>query len=222
MKRFFVLITLVLTGVFSYAQLYFGVKAGYNSSLGFNSMSMIGDKTYTLEDVKAEMWNNFHAGLFARIFVDKLYLQPELLYSMQKKDYTMQDVLVDGNATNVETYMEINTVTIPVYLGYKLLDVKVASLRVFAGPKFIMNAGSSLEYRNLTRQQIDGSVLVEEFKNAQVDLEAGAGLDVFMFALEAKVNLIQDIRSDNHESPGQSLLSVPTSNFIISLAWKIF
>ena len=134
----------------------------------------------------------------------------------------MQDVLVDGNATNVETYMEINTVTIPVYLGYKLLDVKVASLRVFAGPKFIMNAGSSLEYRNLTRQQIDGSVLVEEFKNAQVDLEAGAGLDVFMFALEAKVNLIQDIRSDNHESPGQSLLSVPTSNFIISLAWKIF
>jgi hypothetical protein len=222
MKRTFFTFILLLIVVAGRAQFDMGLKAGYNSSLGFNNLNMVGDKTYTLENVKAEMWNNFHAGLYARVFIKKFYLQPEFLYSIQKKDYDMTNVLVGGQAMNVETYMEISTVVIPVYLGYKLLDLKIASLRVFAGPKFIMNAGSSLEYKNLTSQQISAASLAQEFKNSQIDLDAGAGLDLLMFSVEARMNLVQDFGTQIRNRTGLNEMPVPTSNFVLSLAWNIF
>jgi hypothetical protein len=222
MKRLFLAIVVIFATVGMKAQFDMGVKAGYNSSLGFDNINMIGDKTYTLENVKAEMWNNFQAGLYMRFFVNKFYLQPELLYSIQKKEYELKDVMVDGTATNVDTYMDISTVVVPVFLGVRILDLKLASLRAFVGPKFIMNSGSSLEYRNLTSEQITTAKLAEDFKSSQVDLEAGAGLDILMFSLEAKMNLVQDVGSKMKSGQDLRSIPVPTSNFIISLAWNIF
>jgi len=222
MKRVFLAIAMIFATVGMMAQFDLGVKAGYNSTLGFNNLNMIGDKTYTLDNVKAEMWNNFQAGLYMRVFINKMYLQPELLYSIQKKEYELVDVMVDGTATNVDTYMDISTVVVPVYLGVKLLDLKIAGLRAFIGPKFILNSGSSLEYKNLTSQQITTAKLAEDFKNSQVDLEAGAGLDILMFSLEAKMNLVQDVGAKIKSGQDLRTIPVPTSNFIISLAWNIF
>lgn len=222
MKRIIFTLVLIVIALSVSAQFDFGIKAGYNSSLGFSNIDAIGDKTYSLDNVKAEMWNNFHAGIYARVFIKKFYIQPELIYSIQKKEYDMLDVLIDGTATDVNTYMNINSVVVPVFLGYKLLDLKVASLRVFAGPKFILDAGSSLEYKNITSQQVTSAKLAEEFKNSQVDLDAGAGLDILMFSLEAKMNLIQDIvgKIKNGEDLGN--IPMPTSNFVISLSWNLF
>lgn len=222
MKRIIFTFMLVVMALSATAQFDFGIKAGYNSTLGFSNIKSIGDKTYTLDNVKAEMWNNFHAGVYARVFINKFYIQPELLYSIQKKEYDMLDVMVDGTATDVETYMEINSVVVPLFIGYKLLDLKFASLRVFTGPKFIMDAGSSLEYRNLTSQQVTSAKLAEEFKNSQVDLDAGAGLDVLMFSLEAKVNLIQDVGGKIKSGEDLRDMPMPTSNFVISLSWNLF
>jgi hypothetical protein len=222
MKRIIFTFVLVVITLGAFAQFDFGIKAGYNSSLGFSNIDAIGDKTYTLDNVKAEMWNNFHAGVYARVFIKKFYIQPELMYSIQKKEYDMLDVLIDGSATDVDTYMQINSVVVPVFLGYKLLDLKIASLRVFAGPKFIMDAGSSLEYRNITSQQVTSAKLAEEFKNSQVDLDAGAGLDIFMFSLEAKMNLIQDIGGKIKSGEDLRNMPVPSSNFVISLSWNLF
>lgn len=222
MKRILFTFMLVVMGLSVSAQFDFGIKAGYNSSLGFSNIDAIGNKTYTLDNVKAEMWNNFHAGIYARVFIKKFYLQPELLYSIQKKNYEMLDVLIEGSATDVNTYVNINSVVVPVFLGYKLLDLKVASLRVFAGPKFIMDAGSSLEYKNLTSQQVTGAQLAEEFKKSQIDLDAGVGLDVLMLSLDAKVNLIQDIGAKIKSGDDLGKVTMPTSNFVISLSWNIF
>ncbi len=222
MKRIIFTFVLVVITLGAFAQFDFGIKAGYNSSLGFSNIDAIGDKTYTLDNVKAEMWNNFHAGIYARVFIKKFYIQPELMYSIQKKEYDMLDVLIDGSATDVDTYMQVNSVVVPVFLGYKLLDLKIASLRVFAGPKFIMNAGSSLEYRNITSQQVTSAKLAEEFKNSQVDLDAGAGLDILMFSLEAKMNLIQDIGGKIKSGEDLRNMPVPSSNFVISLSWNLF
>ena len=222
MKRIIFTFVLIVTALSVSAQFDFGIKAGYNSSLGFSNIDAIGDKTYTLDNVKAEMWNNFHAGIYARVFIKKFYIQPELIYSIQKKQYNMLDVLIDGTATDVDTYMNINSVVVPLFVGYKLLDLKFASLRVFAGPKFIMDAGSSLEYKNITSQQVTSAKLAEEFKNSQVDLDAGAGLDILMLSLEAKMNLVKDIGGKLKSGEDLRNIPVPTSNFVISLSWNLF
>ncbi|MDD3078534.1 MAG: porin family protein [Paludibacter sp.] len=213
---------LLIAGLVS-AQLNFGIKAGYNSSLSLSNVSSVQNGDYTLDNVKSEMSNGFHAGAFARLGIKKVYIQPELLYSMGKKDYTItfQDVM-DKNVT-YDKFVTISTVDIPVLLGYKVLDLKLANLRVFAGPKFRLNAGSKLEFDNLVSE--DGSDvtiddLSKDIKNSQVGLEAGVGVDFLMLTLDARFNLIGDMYQTKVNDVNIDKLSANT--FVISLGWKIF
>lgn len=201
------------------AQFNFGLKAGYNSSLSLKNLSSLSNGSYTMDNVKSEMWNNFQAGAFARVFINKFYIQPEILYSVQKKEYELKQVLIDEDTRrDVNTYMNISNVEVPILLGYKLLDLKVLNVRAFAGPRFTMNSGSSLQYENLTEEQITTAGLVQDFKDSQVSIDAGIGVDLFMFALDARVNLIQDFQ----KTSDLKNISMPTNTFVISLAWKIF
>ncbi len=205
------------------AQFNLGLKAGYNSSLSLNNLNSLSEGSYDLGNVKAEMWNNFQAGAFARVFINKFYIQPEVLYSIQKKEFDIKNVIIgDADPKNVNTYMDISSVQVPVYLGLKLLDMKVANLRVFAGPKFIMNSGSKLEYKNLTSEEVSASDLAQDFKDSQIDLEAGVGVDVLMFALDAKLNVMQDVAGKISSVNDLSNVPMPTSTFVISLSWKLF
>jgi hypothetical protein len=222
MKRILFSTVFLFIITFTYAQFNFGVKGGYNSSLTLSNLSSVTDGSYNLADVKGEMWNNFQAGLFARVFIKKFYIQPELLYSVQKKEYDMMDVMISGTATDVNTYMNISNVEVPIMVGYKLLDMKVANLRVFLGPKFILNTGSTLDYQNLTNDQVTAAGLLQDFKDSQVDLEVGAGIDILMFALDARLNLVQDIAGKFKSIGDVSTIKPPTSAFVISLGWKLF
>jgi len=106
-------------------------------------------------------------------------------------------------------------------LGYKLLDFKVVNLRAFAGPKLRLNAGSPLAFENLSA--IGGASadkLEATVKAAQVGLEAGVGVDVLMFTLDARYNLIGDMYTTKINS--LSLSNMPVSNFVISLGYKFF
>ncbi|GAB1416034.1 hypothetical protein MASR2M117_14400 [Paludibacter sp.] len=221
MKRILFFIASILIFASVSAQFNLGIKAGYNSSLTLGNLSSVTQGTYNLNNVKGEMWNNFQAGAFARVFIKKFYIQPEVLYSMQKKEYDLLDVMINGTAKNVNTYMNISTVQVPLFLGYKLLDLKVANLRAFAGPKFVLNSGSKLEYKNLTAGEVSGSDLVEDFKKSQVDIEVGAGIDVFMFALDAKLNVLQDVAGKFKSISDVKNAPMPTSTLVISLAWKL-
>jgi hypothetical protein len=218
MKKVIFAAVLLLTVSFVSAQVNFGIKAGFNSSLNLDNISSVRSGEYDLTNVKSELNNGFHLGAFGRLFFDKVYIQPELLYSMQKKDYefTIQDA--SSQDIDVEKYVTFSTVDIPLLIGYKLLDLKVANLRVFAGPKFRLNAGSQVSFKNLTNSDpIDVEALKGEFKDSQVGLEAGAGVDILMFSLDARMNLINSLHTASWETKPDL-----NSNFVISLAWKIF
>lgn len=223
MKKNLLLSIALLCATFTFAQLNFGIKAGYNSSLSLSNIENLKNGSYTLKNVSDEMGNGFHAGAFARIGIDKLYIQPELLYAMSKKEYTLtlQDA-VNKNVT-FDKLVTVSTVDIPILVGYKLLDLEVVNLRAFAGPKFRLNAGSSLEFKNVT--STDGSTitkadLMDDIKSAQVGLEAGIGIDVLMFTLDARVNLINNMART--KIGDVTVDEVSANSFVISLGWKLF
>jgi hypothetical protein len=220
MKRIIFSMLMLSMASFTFAQFDLGVKAGYNSSLNIGNLSSISE--YDLGDVKNEMTNNFQGGVFARIFIKKFFIQPEVLYSMQKKEFNVTDYLLNGQKLSFTSLANISRVEVPVFVGYKLLDLKVANLRVFLGPKFIMNSNSSLEISNITGGNVTPGQVFDDFKEAQVDLEAGLGVDVLMLALDAKLNLMQDVAGKLKSIEDVSKIPVPTSNFVISLAWKLF
>jgi hypothetical protein len=220
MKKLLVSTVLLLTFTVTYAQLNFGIKAGYNSLLTFDNISSVGNGSYNLSTVQAEMWNNFQAGLFARIGFGKvIYVQPELLYSIEKKNYqvTFQDVTA-GNVT-LDKFANISTVDVPILLGAKLLDLKLLNLRVFAGPKLRFNAGSTFDFQNITGGNFDTSKIVSDVKAANLGLEVGAGIDVLMFALDVRYNLIGDMYTT--KIGDINLQNLPSNTFVISLGWKI-
>jgi len=221
MKKLFLIAVLLLSVSLTYAQLNFGIKAGYNSSLSFSNVSTVTNGTYNLNSVQNELWNDFHAGLFARVGLGKkLYIQPELLYNIQKKNYnlTIQDA-ISGQVT-LNKIANINTVEVPILVGYKLLDLKILNLRAFAGPDIKFNAGSSLEFNKITSGNFDTKSLVSDIKAANLGLQIGAGVDVLMFALDVKYTLINDMYTT--KLANVSLTNLPPSTFVISLGWKLF
>jgi len=222
MRKMIFIAVLLLSVSSMFAQLNFGIKAGYNSSLGLNNLSSVSSGDYNLNSVKSELSNGFHMGLFARLNFDKIYFQPEFLYAMGKKDYTVTFQDVQNNSVTYDKFVTISTLDVPLLLGYKLLDLKVANLRLFAGPKLRFNAGSSLDFGNLVKS--GGSVtedqLVKDVKAAQLGLEAGVGVDVLMFTLDARYNLIGDMYQTKLNS--LTIDNIPANTFVISLGWKLF
>ena len=220
MKKMIFTAVLLLSVTLGYAQFNFGVKAGYTSSLGLNNLSSLASGNYNLNSVQSELSNNFHAGIFARIGFKKVYFQPELLYAMGKKNYTVTLQDVAHNNITYDKFVTISTVDVPLLLGYKLLDFKIINLRAFAGPKLRFNAGSSLDFKNLTGGTITQADLVKDVKAAQLGLEAGVGVDVFMFTLDARYNIIGDMYQTKISDLNVDKL--PISNFVISLGYKFF
>src|ERR1035437_5347295 len=174
MKKLIIAAVLLLCVSFANAQLNFGIKAGYNSSLGINDLGSITNGTYNLKSASSELSNGFQAGVFARFGFNKVYFQPELLYAMGKKNYTM--TVTDANNSVSGTFeknVKVSTVDVPLLLGYKVLDLKLVNLRVFAGPKLRFNAGSTLDFNNVTGGGFNTADLQRDVKAAQLGLEAG-------------------------------------------------
>lgn len=219
MKKIFIAAVLLLSVSTAFAQLDFGVKAGYTSSLSTTNLDLLKTGDYNVNSVNSELSNNFHAGVFARIGSGAIYIQPELLYAMGKKDYkvTMKDAV--NNDVTYDKFVTISTVDVPLLIGYKLLDLKVANLRVFAGPKLRFNAGSSLEFENVKGGTITKDDLMKDIKAAQLGLEAGLGIDILKFTLDARYNLIGDMYQTQIKD--LNIDKIPASTFVISLGWKL-
>lgn len=220
MKKTIFLIMSLMIGTFASAQLNFGLKAGYLSSLSLKNAADVTNGTYNFVDVKNELWNNFHAGAFARVNIKKLYIQPEVLYSIQKKDYqiTFQDAV--NNDVTLNKFVNISTVDIPILIGYKVFDFKMANVRAFLGPKISLNAGSTLEFENVTGGNFDVSQLNKEIKDSQVGLVVGAGVDVFMLTVDARLSLLDNF--DYTKLSDMELPKAPSSTFVLSVGWKLF
>ena len=220
MKKMFSLAVLLLSVTFVSAQLNFGIKAGYNSSLTLGNISSVSNGGYDLTDVKSELNNGFHAGIWARIG-DRFYVQPELLYAIGKKDYTVTLQDAANNNITYDKFVNISTVDIPLLVGYKLLDKKMANLRVFAGPKLRLDAGSSLEFDNVVSGgTITQADLIKDVKKSQIGLEVGAGVDLFIITINKKNNIIGDMYQT--KITDLNIDNIPVSTFVISLGWKFF
>ncbi|MEI6754567.1 MAG: porin family protein [Paludibacter sp.] len=226
-KLVFTAVLLLSLSFSSQAQFHLGVMAGYNSSLSLSNIGDVANGTYNSTNVSNELWNDFHAGVFARIPLGKMiYLQPEVLYSIQKKNFTLgiPDLLSGGKSITVDRFANFSTVDVPILVGAKLLDLKIVNLRAFAGPMLRFDAGSKLSYENLTSgATIDKNQLLNEVQKANLGFEAGLGVDVLMFALDFRYNLIADMYKNPLSTlTPSSLSSIPANTFVISLGWKLF
>ena len=165
--------TLVLSS-FAIGPFTIGLKGGFNTTK-ITTDNYSG--SYTYNDFKSDTKSGFNIGAFARLGT-KIYLQPELLYCVKNS----QSSNSSGTATTNQS-VKLKTIQIPILLGFKLIDLKLASIRAFTGPAMSFPMKSS----KVTYDGVSGPIYdTENYKNNIWDWQLGAGVDVGMITLDCR------------------------------------
>lgn len=167
---FFVLIA----SSFAQAPFTFGVKGSINSSkITTDNYASTWDTEITYDNFKSDAKAGYNLGVFARLG-NKTYLQPELLYCVKKGE--TQSGLITQN-------LDLYTIQVPVLLGIKVFDLKLASVRAFTGPamSFVLD-NSKISYDGVSNPLLD----TKNYKNNLWDWQLGAGVDVGQLVIDVR------------------------------------
>lgn len=207
MKKRFCILTLLLACIVSAQAQWFslGVKGGYNTTLEH-------DQSYQeVFDIKSNLRNGFHLGLYMRMG-RTWYVQPEALFN-----YYNYNSSLNYENTNIfkDKKYQINTVDIPVLLGTHLVNTKMFKMRAMVGPKFSLNIGSTIAD---TFEDIES--LTQVMRETRLGLDCGIGFDIWRITLDVRYNLIQDIYKYQN-SEGITLNNKPLHSIQASIGYRI-
>lgn len=157
----------------SFGQIEFGVKAGLHSlDLAEESILLLGtDQERSLNFLESEY--GFQFGLFTRIKLFGLYIEPSAMLHTTSVNYTLEEIEANGIANSVLNERFTN-LDIPVLVGFKLLFFKA-----FIGPVAHLNINS-------TSDLLDIEGYSQRFEKATYGFQTGLGFDIWKIRLEAK------------------------------------
>jgi hypothetical protein len=169
-KSFFALFMLIST--LSYSQFELGIKAGL-SSIDLSPESILinnGDNTTEISIAQANY--GFHFGLYTRVRIANIFIEPSFLFNSNSVDYNLEEQIFDtGIITSIksETY---NNLDIPFMIG-----MKMGFFRIQGGPvaHIFINSASELTAINGYSQK---------FKEATYGFQGGIGLDILKIRLD--------------------------------------
>ncbi len=153
-----------------YSQIEFGVKAGVHSfDLASESIVLPGDSEINF----LESEYGFQFGLFTRIKLFGLFIEPAAMLHSTSVNYTLEEIDENGVLNSIRNERFTN-LDIPVLVGFKLLFFKA-----FVGPVAHLNIDSASDL-------IDIPEYSQRFDAASYGFQAGLGIDFWNLRLEAK------------------------------------
>ena len=171
MKKLSVILFIVLFSVPAFSQfIKFGIKAGAESNTApeykYDITVVGGNKIITPENDAS--WG-FHGGIFTRINIFFLYLQPEVVFASTSYDYAVVNLSPISSSiyTSFPTISQkFNRLSVPLLVG-----MKFGSFRINAGPVANMQIGSP-------KALIDDPNFKDMYKRAVWGFQAGIGVDI--------------------------------------------
>jgi hypothetical protein len=166
MKKLFIILIAAFVALPAFSQFNVGVKAGLSTtSITMDDIKSVTSSTasYTVQKLEGAKYG-FHGGLFARLKVWMIYVQPELLFSTRTNAYTVTNV---NTTVAKDVTQNLSKLDIPVMVG-----LKIGPLRVNAGPSGSLLIGKP-------KDLIDDPNLKSMYANMTVGYQAGVGLDIF-------------------------------------------
>ena len=191
-----VLLLLVLP---AFAQLEVGAKAGVN----YGNVQISKIENTNISEMLVDNHAGFHFGLFARIDIIKIYLQPEFIFTQINADVNVKGA---NNVNSREKY-QLNRLDVPLSIGLKLGD-----FRIFMGPVASFNLNPANAMFNDVYSQGSWSLMGGvgfNFWKMNVELKYEGA--VTEYSTEASVKLGDEI----HEVP----LDVRNSQFVLSFGY---
>ena len=199
MKKIILLATTLIIASVSFGQIT-GFTIG--PKVGANFSKFTTDQSEIEEQIK----NSFYFGAFAR-FGQKFYLQPELL--VMNRNGELKNNEIQGSSGTIE----VGSIDVPLLVGLRLLNLKVASVRVMAGPVASFAVNKSVTLNETWDDEIDFTE--DDIKNANWGLQFGAGVDVLFLTLDLRYEIGLSDFSEIQE------FDLKNNMFTIGLGWKI-
>ena len=202
MKKLLFIFALFIIVSASQAQLLrFGVKAGGNSA-NFK-FDAINSPDAILSEASEAQWG-FHAGVFLRINLALLYIEPEVYFTSTGGKYTYNDP--NSSAGDELKSFNMNRVDVPILVG-----VKLGPFRINAGPSasIILSHSSNLDD------------IKADVKGATWGYQAGIGFDLFKkLTIDARYEGNLSALGENINIAGTDFpTDMRTSQFLISVGW---
>lgn len=173
MKKLIIILLAVMAFNIANAQfLRFGFKAGVSSTnVKFDDIKNIessdGLKEYAIKQGDSKM--GFHAGLYGRIQLLGLFVQPELLFTHSQGEVVLADVTASQMYTETQKF---NKIDIPVIVGWKF-----GPARIGVGPvaSFMLSESDGLKDK---LSSISTDATENNFRKATFGYQIGVGLDI--------------------------------------------
>ena len=201
MKKFLIIIVIISVSRCLFAQMpvTFGPKIGLN-------ISKLPTQIKNTQNLKATNIYGLNAGLFLRISIKKFYIQPEAYFSMKGGNVSYDTLTWHGTKE-----IKLNTIDIPLLIGFKAVDAKIFNFRIMAGPVL------SIPFSKSVSETFDplNTINKNDIKNSSWAIQAGLGLDLLMFTFDFRyewgLTRIYD----------QGNIGIRNNMFYLSLGWKI-
>ncbi len=171
MKKLIAIAFVILVSIPAFSQINFGLKAGVSTtSLSMPTIKTVtsGTTSFTVDALTSAKYG-FHGGVFVRLTLFGVYIQPELLFSTRTNSYTVTDVTNQSSPVSYVAKQTFNKLDIPVMLGFKL-----GPLRLNAGP-----SGSLLI--NSPKDIITNPDYKNNYNKMTIGYQAGLGFDLLNF-----------------------------------------
>ena len=186
-KTFLMIAALLMMGSAVFAgggfDLAIGPKVGYQTA----------KLSYQKADIKSSFSNHFTAGLFGRVTLGRVYVQPEVLYFKTSNifDASVTGTNINENLFNLPTGANVNltlnqmNLQVPVMIGVNIIDLDIITLRAQAGPtaNFVLKSQTIYDKTySLNGQQgeIENTTTDQDFDTKSISwgVQAGLGVDV--------------------------------------------
>jgi hypothetical protein len=220
MKKVFLLFAALFIATIANAQISpitFGPKVGYQTT-----------KLSTNRDViKSDFKGNMAFGVFARLTIKNVILQPELLYYKSGKVFEVKPL---GNDWGLDNLIPNPTFTInqsnfalPIMMGYQFIDIPLIKMRATVGPVLYFAVGE-------TEYSVNGENLPYLNESVAEDMTMGAafnlGVDLWKLTLDVNYSFgLTEAFDDEIEVPGLPEIEIADNTkqniFTVTLGFKL-
>jgi len=161
MKKLFIVLVAVMFAMPVFSQVKFGIKGGLSTNNLAIDQTLAASSGDILLEKASEASYGFHGGLFVRLSLLGIYVQPEIIFTSAENK-----IKITENAVSEIRSQTFNKLDIPVLLGFKL-----GPLRINGGPAATIKISSPSEL-------YDTQGYESLYKSATFGYQAGVGVDI--------------------------------------------